>query len=162
MRVAAELFGRHRRWLARVILLLGAAYAAIDLWPRFPHETQVELALGPRHGEVVELRLAYLDAGEELAGVSFGFPEGAPATVRHRVKLPAGRFELRCELRGRSGDSRSIVRELQTPASGAVRFELGDQAGNMRSANAPRDAARRDSLRPWPSNYGAPRSGGSG
>ena len=55
---------------------------------------------------------------------AFNFPEGAPGVVHHRVTLPAGDFEVRCELRGRAGDSHRIVRHLHAPAEGRVRISL--------------------------------------
>ena len=94
-----------------------------QLWPSWPRETDVAFALGQDHADVVELRVSYLRGDEELHGVSFSFPAGAPGVVHHKVTLPAGEFELRCELRERSGGSRTLIRRLHAPAN-AVRIEL--------------------------------------
>jgi len=125
----AAFFLRQRRRLAGLALVGGLFFAVRDLAPRFPQETELEFAIGPGHAEVIELRVAYRQGAEELAGASFAFPRGAPSSVRHQVKLPAGEFEVWCELRMRSLESRLIKKPLRTPASGVVRFDLADDPG---------------------------------
>ena len=125
----AAFFMRHRRRLSGLALVGGLFFAIRDLGPQFPRETELEYAIGPDHGEVIELRVAYRQGPEELAGASFAFPKGAPSSVRHQVKLPTGEFEVWCELRMRSRESRMIKRPLRTPASGVVRFNLADDPG---------------------------------
>ena len=73
----------------------------VTFWPRVPLATDLEFVLGPGHSDIVELRVAYVQGGEEMYGASFPFPGGAPRSVRHRVSLPSGRFEVKLELRGR-------------------------------------------------------------
>jgi hypothetical protein len=121
-------FARHRRRLARLVLGLGLIYSARLLWPSWPHETELEFELGPDHAQVVELRVAYLHQGEELHGVSFGFPSGAPALVRHKLSLPPGKLVLSCELRARDGGARRLTRTLTAPVEGVVRIPLGQSA----------------------------------
>jgi len=58
--------------------------------------------------------------------VRLGFPEGAPEVVRHNVQLPAGRFEVRLELRRRDAPATSFVRVLETPADGVVQLRLAE------------------------------------
>jgi hypothetical protein len=124
MQTLAALFLRHRRMLARLCLLLGALLAARSLLPRWPRQTDVAFELDPEHAQVVELRVVYLDHGEELRGVSFDFPAGAPETVRHSLSLPPGELELRAEVRVRSGHAEQFVRGLHTPATGVVHIAL--------------------------------------
>jgi hypothetical protein len=123
MQRLSALFSKHRRRLAPLVLLAFALIVSRQLLPSWPRETDVSFALGQDHADVVELRVAYLRGDEELHGVSFSFPEGAPGVVHHKVTLPAGEFELRCELRQRSGGSRTLIRRLHEPAR-AVRIEL--------------------------------------
>jgi hypothetical protein len=120
---AAALFSKHRRRLAPLLLLGFVLVVSSQLWPSWPRETDVAFALGQDHADVVELRVSYLRGDEELHGVSFSFPRGAPGVVHHKVTLPAGDFELRCELRERAGGSRTLVRRMHAPAA-AVRIEL--------------------------------------
>jgi hypothetical protein len=115
-----------RRRIARLVLAAGVVFAALELWPDWPRELEVEYQLGAEHSEIVELRIAYLQGSQELQGVSFSFPDGAPNAVRHRVTLPAGTFVLRCELRDRAGEARAVTRHLHTPSEGAVRILLHD------------------------------------
>ncbi len=128
MQVLSGLFLRHRRRLARLVLGLGLIFVVRDLWPHWPRQTELEFQLGPDHAQVVELRVAYLDHGEELHGVSFAFPQGAPAIVHHSVSLPPGELELQLELRSRGGAARRFTRTLHTPASGVVRIALGPES----------------------------------
>lgn len=117
-----------RRRIARLVLAGGVVFAALKLWPSWPRELEVEYQLGAEHSEIVELRVAYLEGTQELQGVSFSFPDGAPHAVRHRLTLPAGSFVLRCELRDRAGVARAVTRQLHTPIEGAVRIFLNDNA----------------------------------
>jgi hypothetical protein len=84
----------------------------------------VEFELGPTHQEIVEVRVAYVQDGEELHGVSFSFPHGAPGQVRHSVTLPPGDFEVHTELRPTRGLTLASVRKLHAPVEGLVKIRL--------------------------------------
>jgi len=132
-------FTTHRRRLARLVLAAGVVFAALKLWPNWPRELEVEYQLGAEHSEIVEFRVAYLQGSQELQGVRFSFPEGAPDAVHHRLTLPAGTFVLRCELRDRAGTARSVTRRLNTPIEGAVRIFLDQPSAP--SASRPQTAS---------------------
>ena len=117
-------FETHRRRLSRLIALIGVSVVGIALLPHVPRKVDVEFELGPSHREIVEVRVAYVQDGEELHGVSFNFPNGAPGSVRHSVSLPAGDFEVHTELRPSHGQARGSVGKLHAPADGLVRFWL--------------------------------------
>jgi hypothetical protein len=108
-------------------------FAALKLWPSWPHATEVEFSLGAHHADVVELHVTYVQNGHDLHGVSFNFPEGAPSLVRHTPTLPAGTFQLRCALRRRSGAARQVTRELRAPATGRVRIRLDERDSSSAS-----------------------------
>jgi hypothetical protein len=138
MRRLAALISRHRRRVARVLCSAGLLAVAWQLLPNVPRDTDLEFALGSGHERVVELRVAFERGGEELHGVRFAFPQGAPQTVRHTLRLPSGDYVVRCELRERGGDSHELRRTLKTPAEGVVRIPLAPeyarlQAGPRRS-----------------------------
>jgi hypothetical protein len=126
MRRLAALIALHRRRVARLLFGVGLCAVAWQLLPNVPRHTELEFALGPGHQRVIELRVGFEREGEELHGVSFGFPSGAPRTVRHSVSLPSGRYLVRCELRARDGGSRLETHRLQAPADGVVRIVLDD------------------------------------
>lgn len=118
-----------RRKLAPAVLLLGVVVIGTELWSQVPQETDVEYVLGAGHADVVELRVGYLLEGEELHGVSFRYPEGAPRVVRHEVSLPSGRYTVALEVRRRRGAGRRRVeRSLQTPVDGVVRLKASPAA----------------------------------
>jgi hypothetical protein len=119
---------RHQRRLARLVLVMGAAYAGLELWPSWPREAEIEFLLGTSHADVVELRVAYVKDEQALHGVTFTFPQGAPAQVRHRVTLPAGTFVAHCELFRRAGGPREVTRVFQVPTAGPVRIPLVSDA----------------------------------
>lgn len=114
----------HRRRLSRLTALLGAAVVGLVLLPHVPRKVDVEFELGPSHREIVEVRVAYVQDGEELHGVSFTFPDGAPGQVHHTVSLPPGDFEVHTELRPSHGHARGSVEKLHSPADGPVHIWL--------------------------------------
>jgi hypothetical protein len=122
-----RVFSQHRPGLARLVALGGVLAVGTVLAPRVPRQVDVELLLGPAHNEFTEVRVAYLQEGEEVHGVAFSFPSGAPALVHHAVSLPAGDFEVRTELRRADGRSQASVRSLHAPAAGTVRIPLAER-----------------------------------
>lgn len=115
---------RHRQRLARVLSVLIIALAFAQLSPRVPRESELEFALGPNHGDIVELRVAYVQDGQVFKGARFDFPHGAPRSVTHRVSLPAGDFEARVDLLCGGAPGQRIVRAWHSPAEGRLRLLL--------------------------------------
>lgn len=113
----------HRRRLASIVLLAGLALLAVQFWPQFPRETELDLVLGPEHRQVVEVRLAYLQSDEEIRGVTFRFPNGAPINVKHRIDLPSGLYRIAIERRFHSGEPEKTIRAFTVPAAGVVRVQ---------------------------------------
>jgi len=95
--------------------------------PSWPHDTDVELLLGHRHREVIELRIGYVrDAEHEpFRAVTLRYPNGAPATVRHHVELPPGHYAVELELVSALGRT-DARRRLDIPADGVVRLRVSD------------------------------------
>jgi hypothetical protein len=117
-------FSEHRQRVGRLLFVAGLCAVGLQVGPHLPRQTDLEFALGEQHQRVVELRVGFERAGEEMHGIRLGFPDGAPATVRHRLSLPAGEYVVVCELRDRSGASRLFQRTFSAPADGVVRIEL--------------------------------------
>ena len=118
------MISRHRRRVARVLFGVGLVAVAWQLLPNVPRETDLEFALGSGRERIVELGVAFYRDGEAMHGVRFAFPDGAPQTVRHTLRLPVGEYLVRCELRERGGGSHELQRTLKTPAEGVVRIPL--------------------------------------
>jgi len=114
----------HKQRIARMIGLGGILLVASQLIRAAPREVEVELVLGPDHRRFVEVRVAYVQQGEELHGVSFTYPHGAPGQVRHAVQLPAGEFEVHTELRASSGPVLASIGRLQAPSEGRVVIQV--------------------------------------
>ena len=123
-----RLFEAQRERVARLVAVLGVAVLALVVMPHVPRKVDVEFELGPTHREIVEVRVAYVQDGEELKGVSFSFPEGAPGQLRHSVSLPPGDFEVHTELRPSHGLSLASVRKLHAPTEGPVKIRLEPRA----------------------------------
>jgi hypothetical protein len=127
MRALRAIFEKHKSRLARMIALGGILVVASVLLRGTPRQVQVVLDLGPAHRDFVEVRMAYVQEGEELHGVDFSFPEGAPSSVKHAVSLPAGDFEVRTELRPLHGAWLASVGKLHAPSEGPVRIRVPTQ-----------------------------------
>jgi hypothetical protein len=123
-RVLQAFLRKHKHRFARPIVLGGMLLIASVLLRHAPRDVQVELDLGPAHQDFVEVRVAYLQEGEELHGVAFSFPDGAPGSLRHSLKLPAGDFEVRTELRPSHGAVLASVGRLHAPSDGVVRIRV--------------------------------------
>jgi hypothetical protein len=124
MRGLSGIFGTHKQRLARLTALAGLLFVATLLWRSAPQAVQVELDLGPTHQQYIELRVAYVQGGEELHGVAFSFPDGAPDRIRHAVQLPAGEFEVHTEVRPLHGAWLASVEPLHAPTTGLVRIHV--------------------------------------
>ena len=107
-----------------MIGLAGILLVASQLLRAAPRDVDVELKLGPDHDRFVELRVAYVQQAEEIHGVAFKFPNGAPERVRHTVQLPAGEFEVHTELRTSSGPILANIGRLQAPSEGRVVIQV--------------------------------------
>ena len=114
-----------RRLFAPIILIVGIILIATQLWPAIARETELDLLLGPDHEKIIEVRLSFVQGDEEIRGVTFGFPKGAPATLKHRVDLRPGVYQVAIELiRGeQTRISERVVRALDAPARGVVRVK---------------------------------------
>jgi hypothetical protein len=124
MRALRAIFEKHKSRLARLTALGGILVVASVLLRGAPRQVQVVLDLGPAHRDFVEVRMAYVQEGEELHGVAFTFPNGAPASVRHAVSLPAGDFEVRTEVRPLHGAWLASIGRLHAPSDGPVRIRV--------------------------------------
>lgn len=129
--------GPQKRRLARLSALAGVLVVGSALLRGAPRPIEVEFDLGPDHRAFVEVRVAYLQHGEALSGVAFTFPDGAPGSVRHSVKLPAGDFEVRTELRPLHGSALASSGRLHSPSEGRVRIRVAPDA-NVGLGDAPR------------------------
>lgn len=97
---AGEAEPRHgydwKRHLPRLVLLAGLAAVAISLAPSIPrHQTLVfHLGEGLRPVRRLEATWTRYNQDTPSGGVRLTFPEGAPASVRHRISVPNGEYVL--------------------------------------------------------------------
>jgi len=113
---------RHRQRIARLLLVVAVCFGATQVWPAVPQTTDIRIDLGPQHLEIMELSVGVTRDGEPLHAASFRFPEGAPATVRHELVLPTGRYEVELRCRGSAGTT-SVERVIEVPGSGVVHID---------------------------------------
>ena len=114
----------HKQRIARLIGLSGVLLVASLLIRGAPREVEVELMLGPAHRQFVAVRVAYVQQGEEIHGVAFSFPDGAPGQLHHSVQLPAGEFEVHTELRPPHGPVLASIGRLHAPSDGRVVIQV--------------------------------------
>jgi len=118
----------HRRRLALAVLVVAALVVGRTVAEGLPREVQVRYLLGPAHAEVTEVRVVYLtEAEEEVQGVSFRFPGGAPPTLEHAPRLAPGDYRILATLRG-PGGSREVRRGIAVPTEAPLEVELFDLA----------------------------------
>jgi hypothetical protein len=121
-------FENHRRRLARLLAVCGIATVAMVLAPQVPTELEVELQLPTTHREFVEVRLTYLDQGEELQGARLAFPGGAPSRVHHTARLPSGDVEVHAVAVRTDGRALSRSTRAHAPVDGTLVIRLdGEQ-----------------------------------
>jgi len=116
----------HRRQLGRWVGLTGALLVLSQLLRGTPRTIEVQLDLGPTHLRFTEVRVAYVQAGEELHAALFSFPEGAPGRLQHTVRLPAGDFEVHTELRPSHGNVVGSVEPLHAPSDEPVQIRIAE------------------------------------
>lgn len=118
----------HKQRIARVIGLGGVLLVASLLIRNSPRKVDVEFDLGPSHRDFVAIRVAYVQGGEELHGVAFSFPHGAPVKVEHSLQLPVGDFEVHTELLPEHGPALASVGRLHSPSDGKVHIRVPTEA----------------------------------
>jgi hypothetical protein len=125
---ARRFFTAHRHRLARITAVVGLVTVALVFEPKLPKPVEVEVSLGDDHAKLTELRIEYRQAGEEVQGVSFSYPTGAPANVHHVAKLPAGDFEVVALARSADGRALSKTTNVHAPFDGTLRIRLSEDA----------------------------------
>jgi hypothetical protein len=121
---------RHRQRIARVLLVAAVCFGATRVWPAVPQSTDLRIDLGRQHLEIMELSVEFMRDGEPLQGASFRFPQGAPASVRHEITLPTGRYDVHVRCRSVAGTT-SVERVIVLPGPGTGPVHLaatGDRA----------------------------------
>lgn len=114
----------HKQRIARLIALSGILIVGSLLMRGVPRKVDVEFDIGPDHRNFVEIRVAYVQGGEELHGVKLSFPDGVPGSVQHSVQLPEGEFEVHTELRPERGPAVASVGRLRAPSDGRVHIRV--------------------------------------
>jgi hypothetical protein len=114
----------HKQRIARLVGLTGVLLVGSQLLRAAPRDVEVELKLGPAHRQFVEVRVAYVQQGEEVHGVAYKFPDGAPGLLHHSVQLPAGEFEVHTELTPPRGRILANIDRLQAPSDGRVVIQV--------------------------------------
>lgn len=127
MRTLLAQIQTHRRKLARLVGFAGVLLVSSRLIAGAPRTVDVELVLGPEHRQFVEVRVAYVQGGQELHGVAFSFPEGAPASLQHSVRLPSGDFEVHTQLRPEHGHAVETIGKLHAPSEQPVRIRVATE-----------------------------------
>ena len=114
----------HRKRWAPALAIVGALVVGREVLGGAPREVEVELPLGPEHGEVRRVEVSYLESDELVHHVSLRYPEGAPEALRHTVELAPGRYVVAVDLVHEGGATESREGRLEAPAEGRVRVHL--------------------------------------
>jgi hypothetical protein len=120
---ARELFGRHRKRIATLVLFVGLAIVGVKS-EGVPRDTSVAVPLGDDHAQVTEARIDYLSERRIAHTVTLRWPEGAPSLVRHDVELLPGDYDVHVRLNERDGTQRDLEGHVHSPSEGVVRLAL--------------------------------------
>lgn len=129
----ASFWSKYRKRLAFLVLVVAAVVIGRELSGAALRDVELVYDLGPDHAEFVELRIAYVSAEDEVAGVRFQEAAGLPSRLDHAVELSPGRYTVEAVLTGPELDRR-VSRALRVPADGRVHMDLFDTAYARRSA----------------------------
>jgi hypothetical protein len=119
-----ELFLKHRRRIATLVLFLGLAIIAVKVSSGVPRDTRVSVRIGPDHAEITEARIDYRSDGQLVHSVTRHWAQGAPAEVRHDLELLPGDYSVTVRLSARDGTMRFLDGQLSAPADGVVQLAL--------------------------------------
>lgn len=114
----------HRRLISRLLVVAVVVAVGSEIAPHVPRDSDFEFALGPDHGDIVEIQVAYVRDGEVFHNVRFNYPMGAPEVLVHRVSLPSGDYEVNVELVHTGDRVDHIVRRFVSPTEGRLRLLL--------------------------------------
>jgi len=113
------------RPLARLLLVLGMAAIGLFVFRQAPR--QVTLVYGvPEPASARELDVEIRRAGATVRHAEFRFPGGAPAQVRHEVRLPDGDYTLGLRLSSDGEAPRVVVvtRSIEVSEEGPIFVSL--------------------------------------
>ena len=123
LRAYEWMHANRRRWVP-LLVVVGALVVGREVLGSVPSEVDVELPIGAAHADVERVDVAYLESGELVHHVSLRFPDGAPESVRHRVELAPGAYDVAVDLVRDDGVTESRSGRLDAPAEGRVRLSL--------------------------------------
>ncbi len=115
------------RSAARLVFVAGAVALGLFLFRSAPREVTLVYGLPPGPA-VTSLEVDIRRAGEEVRHAEFRFPGGAPATVRHEVRLPDGSYELRARLGAGGRPAETLERDFTVAESGPIVLPLGGRS----------------------------------
>jgi hypothetical protein len=127
MKRALDLFLKHRRRFAPLVLVLGVVGLLVQTSDYVPRDVTVRIPLGSAHASVAEAQVDYV-RGDELAhSIRRVWPEGAPRALTHEVELMPGEYDVSVRLLDRDGGQRRMIGHLTAPADGVIRVALENQ-----------------------------------
>ena len=111
--------------VARVVLVLGLAATGLFLFRETPRDvTLLYKVPEPASTRTLEVDIRRGDA--PVRHSEFRFPGGAPAQVRHELKLPDGEYTLAVRLTEGGSAARELVRAIAVSEEGTIVVPLAD------------------------------------
>ncbi len=112
------------RRAARLLLLVGAVAVGALLLRSAPRDVTLVYDLSRTPG-VTRIEVDIRRGGQEVRHSELRFPGGAPAQVRHPVRLPDGDYQLALRLVGGPGGPLALRRDVEVRESGPIVLPLG-------------------------------------
>jgi hypothetical protein len=117
-----------RRRLAPVVLVTGLVVVGAYANREVPREQEVRFELDERHERAKSIRIAYMEAGEQLSGVDFRLTQSPRRVLVHHPSLKPGQYDVVITIESTEGAIQRLTRKLSVPAEG-VRYRLTDTEG---------------------------------
>jgi len=110
------------RGISRLVLLAGVVSIGLFFFRSVPRDVTLVYVLGAEG--VREVGVDIERGGETVRHAELRFAQGAPAQVRHAVRLPDGEYVLHLRLQGSAG-TRRVDRPLAVSESGTIVLPVG-------------------------------------
>lgn len=126
----AQLFARHRKRLAGLVLAIFVAVVALEIGTAVPRTTTLHLDVGDEHAQVREVEITYVEGAEDGPIVRTArrrYEDGAPSRIEDRIDLVPG--DYRVELALVLADGRTELRQgrFEAPGEGAIAVSWDDR-----------------------------------
>jgi hypothetical protein len=126
----AQLFARHRKRLAGLVLAVFVAIVAIEIGSAVPRATTILLDVGDDHAHVREVEITYVEGTDDGPMVRTSrrhYEEGAPSRITDSIDLVPGIYLVELSLVRDDGSTSIREGRFEAPGDGAIAVSWADR-----------------------------------